>query len=281
MEKVWLVTGAGKGFGLEITKAAINAGNKVIATVRNNGAELAAAFNNTPDLLVVNMDVTDEGQVNEAVQKGMAYFGRIDILVNNAGFGLVSSVEEATDEEARKQFDTNVFGVLNVIRAVLPFMRKQGFGHVINISALFVFGTIPGWGIYSASKHAIEGISEGLALELAPLGIYVTVVEPGMFTTNFLDGGSFIQSENEIGDYKNTAGQIRSLTSQFNGTQPGDPQKFGQALIKLINAKSPPVHLPLGKDCIEFYNKNKELRETEMEKWMELTLSTDHEKLSK
>ena len=275
MGKVWLITGAGKGFGLEITKAALQAGDKVIATVRNKGAELAATFN-TQDLYVVNMDVTDEVQVKSAVESGISHFGRIDIVVNNAGFGLVSGVEEATDEEARKQFDTNVFGVLNVTRAVLPHMRQNRSGHVINISALFAFGTIPGWGIYSATKFAVEGISEGLALELAPLGIHVTVVEPGMFTTNFLDGGSFVPSKNIIDDYKETSGLIRSLTGTFNGTQPGDPWKLGLALIKLINSPNPPVHLPLGKDCVEFYNKNKVLREKEMEDWKDLIYSTDH-----
>ena len=277
MEKVWLITGAGKGLGLEITKAALDAGDKVVATVRDKEAELIGVLNNTPSVFIIGMDVTDENQVKKAIESGIAHFGRIDILVNNAGFGLVSGVEEATNEEARKQFDTNVFGVLNVIRAVVPFMRKQRSGHVINISALFAFGTIPGWGIYSATKFAVEGLSEGLALELAPLGIHVTVVEPGMFSTNFLDGGSFVQSKNEIEDYKDTSGQIRALTSQFNGTQPGDPKKLGQALIKLINAKNPPIHLPLGKDCIDFYNKSKELREREMAEWKEVTYSTDHQ----
>jgi len=276
MEKVWLITGAGKGFGLAITKAALEAGDKVIATVRSKKDELAAIFNHDPRLFIINMDVTEESQVKSAVESGIDKFGRIDILVNNAGFGLISGVEEASDLEARRQFDTNVFGVLNMVRAVLPFMRKKRSGHVINISALFAFGTIPGWGIYSATKFAVEGITEGMALELAPLGIHVTVVEPGMFTTNFLDGGSFVQSKNIIEDYKDTSGQIRLLTSQFNGTQPGDPQKLALALMELINSKNPPVHLPLGKDCVAFYHKNKEVREKEMEDWKELTNSTDH-----
>lgn len=276
MKKTWLITGAGKGFGLEITRVALRAGDNVIATVRNGGAELAAEFINNEQLFTVTMDVTDEAQVYSAINKGIYHFGSIDIVVNNAGFGLVSSVEEASDEEARKQFDTNVFGVLNVTRNVLPFMRAKRSGHIINISALFAFGTIPGWGIYSATKYAVEGLSEGLALELSPLGIHVTVVEPGMFTTNFLDGGSFVQSRNIIDDYKETSGQIRSLTSQFNGTQPGDPKKLALAIQQLINLEKPPVHLPLGRDCIEFYNKNKQVREKEMEDWKEIIYSTDH-----
>lgn len=275
-QKIWFITGAGKGFGLEITRAVLRAGDKVVASVRSKAADLAAAFNNNSDLHIVLMDITDENQVRSAVAEAISHFGTIDVLVNNAGYGLVSAVEEATDAEARKQFDTNVFGLLNVIRAVLPHMRQQRSGHVINLSALFAFGTIPGWGIYSASKFAIEGISEGLAQEAGPLGIYVTVVEPGMFTTNFLDGGSFVQSKTVIEDYKETSGKIRSLTAQFNGSQPGDPKKFGQALIRLVNSDSPPVHLPLGKDCVAFYTKNKEQREKEMDDWKEVTYSTDH-----
>lgn len=275
-QKVWFITGAGKGFGLEVVKAALQAGDKVVASVRSKAGELAATFDNNPDLHIVLMDITDESQVKAAVDEAVSHFETIDVLVNNAGYGLVSGVEEASDAEARKQFDTNVFGMLNVIRAVLPYMRIQRSGHVINISALFAFGTIPGWGIYSASKFAIEGISEGLALEAGPLGIHVTVIEPGMFTTNFLDGGSFVQSKTAIEDYKDTAGKIRGLTAQFNGSQPGDPKKLGQALIRLVNSDSPPVHLPLGKDCIAFYTKNKEQREKEMDDWKEVTYSTDH-----
>lgn len=275
-QKTWFITGASKGFGFEIAKAALQLGHKVVATVRNNPQQLTEILGNPQELLVTTMDVTYEEQVKKAVSEALQHFGNIDILVNNAGFGLISAIEEATDAEARKQFDTNVFGLLNVTRAIMPHMRAQRSGHVINISALFAFGTIPGWGIYSATKAAVEGITEALALEGKPLGINVTVVEPGMFTTNFLDGSSFMVSKNVIDDYKDTSGQIRSLTASFNGTQPGDPKKLAEALLVLINAENPPVHLPLGKDCIAFYEKNKETRENEMKTWKELTESTDH-----
>ncbi|AYL94335.1 oxidoreductase [Mucilaginibacter celer] len=275
MEKVWFITGAGKGFGLEIAKAALSVGDKVIATLRKTGSELESVLKDHKNLLILRMDVTNELQVKLAVDEGINHFGKIDIVVNNAGFGLISSVEEASDKEARGQFDTNVFGILNVSRAVLPYLRKQRSGHVINISAYFAFGTIPGWGIYSATKFAVEGLSEAMAMELNPLGIQVTVVEPGMFRTNFLDESSFVQADLIIEDYDQTSGKIKALTSQFNGAQPGDPSKLGQALLKLVNLENPPVHLPLGKDCLDFYEKNKSLRENEMVKWKEMILSTD------
>jgi NAD(P)-dependent dehydrogenase (short-subunit alcohol dehydrogenase family) len=184
-EKVWFVTGSAKGLGFEIVKAALEAGHKVAATIRSRPEELATSLQNHPGLLVVQMDVTDEGQVKTAVAQAIAHLGRIDVLVNNAGYGLLSGIEEASDAEVREQYDTNVFGLLNVTRAVLPHMRRQQTGHVINISSLFGFGILLGWGIYSFTKFAVEGITEALAAEIAPLGLFATSVEPGLFRTNF------------------------------------------------------------------------------------------------
>src|SRR5258708_2825854 len=199
-QKVWLGTGASKGFGFEIVKSALANGDKVVATVRTKPEQLVAAFHNNPDLLVVLLDVTNEGQAKLASQQAIDHFGRIDVLVNNAGYGLLSGVEEASDAEVRKQYDTNVFGLLNVTRAVLPFFRRQRAGHVINVSSLFGFGSIAGWGLYGSTKFAVEGITEALALELAPLGIHVTAVEPGLFSTNFLDESSYFASKNSIAE---------------------------------------------------------------------------------
>ena len=197
-QKTWFITGASKGFGFEIAAGVLAAGDKVVATVRSQPEQLVSALNNHPDLLVTVMDVSDERLVKKAVDQAIGRFGRIDVLVNNAGYGLLSGVEEASDAEVRKQYDTNVFGVLNVTRAVLPHMRQQGSGHVINISSLFGFGSIPGWGVYGSTKFAIEGITEALAIEVKPLGIHVTAVEPGLFRTNFLDAKSFLDRKSVV-----------------------------------------------------------------------------------
>src|SRR6476659_8715707 len=156
-QKIWYVTGASSGFGLEITRAALENGDKVVATVRKAPEKLVKSLDFHPDLLVVTMDVTNESEVNEAVKKAIDHFGRIDILVNNAGYGFMGAIEEATNEEVKRQYDTNVFGVLNVIRAALPFMRKQRSGHIINTSSLFAFSARPAWSLYGSTKFAIEG----------------------------------------------------------------------------------------------------------------------------
>ena len=275
-EKVWFVTGASKGFGFEIVKAALAAEAKVIATVLSEPAALQTAFQNNPNLLVVLMDVTNQEQVTTAVSQAIARFGRIDVLVNNAGYGLLSGIEEASDGEVRRQYDTNVFGLLNVIRSVLPYMRHQRSGHVINLSSLYGFGGIFGWGIYASTKFAVEGITEALAAEVAPLGIYATAVEPGLFRTNFLSAKSYAASTNPIADYKDTVGNMRTLTGQVDGNQPGDPSKLAQAIVRLANSEHPPVHLPLGTDCAAHYRQKTTALEKEMRDWQEVTHSTDY-----
>jgi NAD(P)-dependent dehydrogenase (short-subunit alcohol dehydrogenase family) len=184
-QKVWFVTGASTGFGFEISKAAVAGGDKVVATVRNNPEQLAGSLDHHPDLLIVVMDVTEESGIKEAVKKAIARFGRIDTLVNNAGYGFLGAIEEATDAEVKQQYNTNVFGVLNVIRAVLPSMRKLRSGHIINVSSLFAFTARPAWALYGSTKFAIEGISQGLAAELSPFGIIVTAIEPAFLRLSF------------------------------------------------------------------------------------------------
>ena len=207
-QKVLFVTGAAKGFGFEIAKAALEAGDKVVATVRSKPEVLAAALNKHANLLIVVMDVNNEDQIKEAVSESILAFGRIDVLVNNAGFGIISAIEEATDAEIKRQYETNVFGLLNVTRAILPFMRKERSGHIINFSSVFGFDAIPGWALYGSTKFAVEGLSKGLAAELAPFGIKVTAVEPGIFRTEFLSAESYVVSENVIDDYKETTGLV-------------------------------------------------------------------------
>jgi NAD(P)-dependent dehydrogenase (short-subunit alcohol dehydrogenase family) len=277
-QKVWFITGASKGFGFEITKAALENGDRVVASVRNNPQDLYRAFDNNENLLSIVLDVTDEHQAKEAVGQAIGKFGRIDVLVNNAGYSLVAAVEEASDEEVRRQFDTNVFGVLNVLRAALPFMREQRSGHIINISALYGFAVpVPGFGLYGATKFAVEAITEGLAIELLPLGLRATVVEPGMFTTSLLDSHSMIEAKNGIEDYKETVGAVRGVIPGLNGKQPGDPVKFGSAIVTLANSDNPPVHLPLGNDSVVVYKTKAAQMDAELEKWKDLTASTNHQ----
>src|ERR1700744_6436207 len=179
--KVWFITGASRGMGFEIAKAVLASGDIVVATVRKNAAELAARLGSADKALVVTLDVTKEAEVKGGVDAAISRFGRIDVLVNNAGYGLLAAVEEASANEVERVFGTNVFGLLAVSRAVLPTMRRQRSGHVINISSVGGYSAYPGWGVYGATKFAVEGLTEALAAELKPLGIKATVVEPGFF----------------------------------------------------------------------------------------------------
>lgn len=280
-QKTWFITGASRGFGLDITKAVLAAGDRVAATVRSKTDELVAQFHNHPNLLVVTMDVTSEVQIDTAVQQAIARFGHLDVLVNNAGYGLLSGIEEATEEEVKQNYAVNVFGTLNVIRAVLPYMRKQRSGHIINISSVGGLGAYIGWGLYGSTKFAVEGITEALAMELAPLGIHATVVAPGFFRTNFLDQSSLISSARVIDDYAKTVGEMRKFAQNVNYKQPGDPRKLAQAFIKLAAAEKPPVHLPLGKDTLERFRNKTAAFEKDIEEWYDVITGTDHDDVAK
>ncbi|MBI4780776.1 MAG: SDR family NAD(P)-dependent oxidoreductase [Oscillatoriophycideae cyanobacterium NC_groundwater_1537_Pr4_S-0.65um_50_18] len=276
-QKVWFITGASRGFGLEIARAALAAGDRVIATVRSNPAQLATTLHNHPELAVVQMDVTEEDQVQAAVKQGITQFGRIDVLVNNAGYGIVTAIEEATDAEVRKQYDTNVFGLLNVTRAVLPYLRQQQSGQIINLSSLFGYDAVPGWGLYGSTKFAVEGLSKGLAVELAPLGIQVTVVAPGLFTTDFLSTDSYVAAKTIIDDYQATVGSMRSGADALHGNQPGDPKKFAQVILQLADTDRPPLHLPVGKDAVSMYQNNAAKMAEDIAAWLPVATSTDHD----
>lgn len=273
--QVWFVTGAAKGLGFDIAKAALGAGHRVAATVRSRPEALRAALQDSPGLFVSVMDVTDEAQVEVAVAQALARFGRIDVLVNNAGYGLLGGVEEASDAEVRRQYDTNVFGLLSVTRAVLPQMRSRRTGHVINVSSMYGLGGQFGWGIYSSTKFAIEGITEALAAEIAPLGLFATAVEPGLFRTNFLGGDPFAAAAGSLPDYAETVGRMRARAGGFHGTQPGDPAKLAQALLRLAASDHPPVHLLLGRDSVAQYRQKTARIEQEIAGWQDVTNSTD------
>lgn len=276
-QKVWFITGAARGIGLEILKAVLETGDNVVATVRSSAESLADKLGNPENLQVVLLDITNEQQAIAAANQAVQKFGQIDVLVNNAGYGLLSAVEEATADEVRENFETNVFGLLKVTRAVLPHMREKRSGHIINISSVGGLSGYIGWGVYGSTKFAVEGLTETLALEMAPLGIHATVVAPGFFRTEFLDAASLTRSGHIIPDYDQTVGEMRKFATQANKKQPGDPVKLAKAIVKVANAEKPPVHLPLGKDSLQRYREKTANFEKDIEAWYDVITGTDHE----
>jgi len=272
---VWFVTGASRGLGAAITREALSRGHQVTATARDADA-LRRAFAESPDVLPMAVDVTDERQINAAVEATVERFGRIDVLVNNAGRGQVGAVEEVSDAAARALFELNVFGVLNVLRAALPTLRAQRSGHVINIGSVGGFATAPGVGLYGATKFALEGLSEALRGELAPLGINVTVVEPGGFRTDFLDSSSLQIEPTVIADYAASAGATRETIVTYNHVQRGDPTKAATAIVDVTEVDEPPLRLQLGADSIERIEAKLDLVRRELDLWRSVALSTDH-----
>lgn len=274
--KVWFITGASRGFGALMTKDALARGDSVIATARNP-QQIIEAVGDHPQLLAVKLDVTDEAGAIAAAQTGIERFGRVDILVNNAGYGLLGAVEEASATEVQAQFNTNVFGLLHVTRAIAPYMRAAGSGRIFNISSVGGYASYPGWGIYAATKFAVEALSESLAYELAPLGIQVTVVEPGFFRTDFLDSTSLASTAKRIEQYSDTVGEMRSFMAAANHQQPGDPLKFSKVMMLLADAEKAPVRLPLGSDTIAKIHEKNRFVESEMATWIDIAKSTDHD----
>jgi len=272
--RVWFITGAARGIGLRIVEAALANGDAVVATSRDV-ASLRERFAGNDALLPVALDVTDEHQAAAAVAAALDRFGRIDVLVNNAGFGLLGAVEEASAAEVRRLYETNVFGLLNVTRAALPSMRERRRGHVVNISSVGGYRSGAGFGVYCSTKFAVEGISEALHAELAPLGVNVTVVEPGYFRTEFLDQSSLTVSPRVLADYAATSGHVRELAVQINQKQPGDPKRLAQAMLALVASPTPPLRLPLGTDTLQaIADKNADVAK-ETAAWRDLSASTD------
>jgi len=272
--KTWFITGASRGFGARVTELALAKGDKVVATARNPGS-VTERFGDHPNLLAVALDVTDEAQARASAEAAIARFGSIDVLLNNAGFGLLGAVEEATAAEVEAVYRTNVFGLLNVTRAVLPSMRAARSGRILNISSIGGYRGAAGFGVYSSSKFAVEGLSEALHAELAPLGIHVTVIEPGYFRTDFLDGSSLVKSAAPIADYAGTAGAIRTRAAELNHAQPGDPDKLARVIVDFAEASNPPVRLPLGSDTVAAIEAKHEGDAAILAEWRKVSVSTD------
>jgi NAD(P)-dependent dehydrogenase (short-subunit alcohol dehydrogenase family) len=272
--KVFFITGASRGFGALIVDKALAQGHRVVATARNPQS-LIARYADNPNVLVVPLDVTDNIQAQDAALSAIKHFGRIDVLVNNAGYGLLGAVEEATPDEVEALYRTNVFGLLNVTRAVLPYMRAQRAGRILNLSSIGGYVAHTGWGVYGSTKFAVEGLTEALAIELKSLGIRVTAVEPGFFRTDFLDEKSLAVSPNQISDYHATSGEMRRLAVHANHAQPGDPEKLAEVLVDFVDAPEPPVRLPLGSDTVAaIERKNHETAEI-VKAWRTVSVSTD------
>ena len=279
--KIWIITGAARGFGQQISKAVLATGDVVIATVRSRPEELKSKLGNHPNLHVAILDITNEDQARNVAAEAAKSFGRIDVLVNNAGSGLLSAVEEATDDEVKRNYETNVFGLLKVTRAVLPQMRRQRSGHVINFSSVGGLLGSAGWGLYCSTKFAVEGITEAMAIELAPLGIQATAVEPGYFRTDFLDGSSLTRAKNTIAAYAETSCRMRDFVVHVNHKQPGDPVKLAAAIVRLAASTKPPVHLPLGNDTLTDYRAKTATFEKEIAEWQDVITGTDHDEVAK
>ena len=272
--KTWLVTGCSTGLGRSLAKAVLQKGDNVVVTARDTKKleEFEKDFPRTA--LIVRLDVTDLPSVTEAVRAAKERFGGIDVLVNNAGYGYRAAVEEGNPEDTKHLFATNFWGPVNLIKAVLPDMRARKSGAVINVSSIAALRTAPGSGYYAASKRALEGMTEGLYLETAPLGIKVMIVEPGAFRTDFA-GRSLAQSKTAIADYAGTAGTRRIENDKTHGTQPGDPDKGARLIIEAIEAEDAPLRLLLGSDAVRAADTVLESHKSEYDKWREFSRRSD------
>ncbi len=271
--RVWFITGTSSGIGRSLAFEALARGGRVAVTARDTG-RLDPKLQESENSLPLALDVADAGQCDQAVEMILGAFGRIDVLINNAGHGMMGAVEEVSDTEARMVFDSNVFGLLNVIRATLPVMRKMRAGHIVNIGSVGGLRTRAGSGIYGATKYALEGISEALYDELTPLGIGVTLVEPGPFRTEF-SGRSLHEASRIIDDYAETAGAWRVTLRGKHGTQPGDPDKAAKAIVEVIDSPEPSLRLVLGDTAMERTKEKLDLVREDIERWRVLSGATD------
>lgn len=274
-QKTWLITGATRGIGAAIAKAALDGGDKVVVTGREI-SKLQSQFASYGDkALALTLDVNDGAQAQAAVKAACAQFGSLDVLVNNAGYGQLGLFEEISTAEIRQQFDTNVYGSMNMARAVLPVMREQRRGHIFNLSSI---GGIVGFesaSVYCASKFAIEGFSESLALEVARFGIHITIVEPGFFRTDFLDQTSVRYGDKTIADYASSGINSRETFASYNHQQAGDPVKLGAAVLAISNMAEPPLRYAAGSDAVEVVAASLEKHQQELQQWRVLSVSTD------
>ena len=275
MVQVWLVTGSSRGLGRAIVEASLEAGNKVLATARDIGSLTGLSERYGDQVKLFPLDVTDESAAAGAVKTAIDAFGSLDIVINNAGYGNLSSVEDTPISDFRAQIDTNLFGTIIVTKAALPYFRERKAGQFIQFSSMGGRIGPPGRGPYSAAKWGVEGFSEVLSREVAPLGIKVTIVEPGGFRTDF--AGSSTKLSDGHSEYDSTVGATARFQRNYNGKQPGDPKKAAQAIVQLSQEQKPPLRLLLGSDAYNGAEKNDLERLEEARRWKEVSLSTDFE----
>ena len=270
-QKVWLITGTSKGIGLDLTKLVLSLGHIVIATSRNTDALEKEIDLNKEHLYPVQLDITSDKEVKMTIDRLVKELGKIDVVVNNAGYSLVGSMEEMTDEEFRATMDVNLFGTVNIIRNVMPYLRKQQNGHIINISSNAGYIGFEKAASYNAAKFGMIGLSEALAQEVNDFGIKVTVVAPGQFRTQFMDSINYVK--NRIDVYG--VDEAEKMWSKHSGQQPGDPEKLVKILVKITEMSKPPLHLLLGPDTYQLVTQKRKEEDAEFETWKALTLSTD------
>lgn len=273
-KRVWFITGTSTGFGRLLAEQVLTAGECVAVTARDVKKVGDLADRYPQRACPIRLDVTQTEEAASAVEEAIRAFGHIDVLVNNAGYGLVAAQEEATEDEIHRQVTTNVFGVIHVTRAVLPHMRKQRKGHIVNLSSVAGLVGTPGLGYYNLTKFALEGMSEALALEVAPFNIHVTAIEPGPFRTDFA-GRSAMFAPREMPEYAESAGKTRTMLRQANGTQKGDPLRAVQAIQKVVDTANPPGHLILGAFALKKFRNKLEQLKREMSEWEGVTLGAD------
>jgi len=270
----WLITGCSTGLGRALAKEVLSSGYNAVVTSRNKKDVEDIAADYPENALALSLDIADKHQVQQAVEQAAARFGKIDVLMNNAGYGFRGAVEEASEQEMREIFDTNFFGTVSMIQAVLPGMRTQRSGTIMSVSSIGGRFAAPGSAFYSATKFAVEGMSDALRKELAPLDIRVMVIEPGAFRTDFA-GRSLTQSAKIISDYESTAGQRRKEKDTTNGKQQGDPQKAAQVLIQTFESVEVPFRLLLGSDAIKLTRAELDAQYAELQAWEKVSVTTD------
>ncbi|MEM9119154.1 MAG: oxidoreductase [Cyanobacteria bacterium P01_F01_bin.56] len=272
--KVWLITGSSSGFGRALAEAVLAHGDRLIATARKPEQVQALVDHYPETACAIALDVTDPQSIKSALEQVQATFGRVDVLVNNAGYGLIGALEEVSDEQIRRNFETNLFGATHVMRAVLPIMRQQGSGHIINMSAIAGFTNELGFSIYGGAKFALEGVSEALRGEVEPFGIKVTIVEPGPFRTDYI-GRSLERVATPLSEYESTVGKFLNFLNQIEGQQPGDPVKAAKAIIQMVEAEDPPLRLVLGKYAYSKFRQKIEQLTEELNRWESVGIATD------
>ncbi len=270
-KKTWFITGASRGFGRALAEVALRHGDRVFGTVRGGRSH---GLEPLPGLETVELDVIDPAAVKQTIDDAWRSAGQVDILVNNAGYGVLGAIEEVPDEDIRHVFETNVFGLMAVTRAALPHLRKQRSGHILNLSSVGGLVGIAGYGFYNATKFAVEGFSEALSYELDPLGIHVTIVEPGPYRTDFLEGSSLKTSASNIADYEPSVGATRKAADERRGKQVGDPIRAAELIYRVTREEKPPLRLVLGKPAIDLARKKLALVEADIVAWEQASLDT-------